>query len=201
MKIWITSDTHFQHQKMIEYCHRPQDFDQLIWNGLKIIQENDVLIHLGDICFGKSDIETHFHLQGGVKGTKILVRGNHDRKTALWYMDHGWDFVCDKLSGVWFGKRILFTHEPQPKEKNIDMNIHGHFHNAAINYAMNEFRNFEYDPKWHRLLALEYTNYKPVDLEKIINEPRTTIIGTKATVPREKLSGTQEEIPPRSVAS
>ena len=28
-------------------------------------------------------------------GRKVLVMGNHDKKSARWYSEHGFDFVCN----------------------------------------------------------------------------------------------------------
>ncbi len=63
MKIYITTDTHFDHANMIKYCGRPENFNEIIWKGLEQIKNNDILIHLGDLCIG-NDVENHFHLRG-----------------------------------------------------------------------------------------------------------------------------------------
>lgn len=50
--IYIITDTHFNHSAMIPYCGRPENFDELIWKGLDQLKDDDILIHLGDICIG-----------------------------------------------------------------------------------------------------------------------------------------------------
>lgn len=164
MNIYISSDTHFGHDKMIELCGRPIGFENLIVKGFKVLQPDDLLIHLGDICIGK-DAERHEQYIQPIKCKKILCKGNHDQKSNSWYLSHGWDFVCDSFADVYFGKRIVFSHIPQRYMGQFDINIHGHFHNS-------DFREQELAhlvSRYHKLLAIENTNYKLVNLKDFIN--------------------------------
>ena len=132
MKIFLCSDTHFGHTKLIEYCHRPIDFGTKILKALEVIGKNDMLIHLGDFCIG-NDKDWHKDFFKVLKTQRvILVRGNHDNKSDSWYYDNGWDFVCKTFTAKHFGKKILFSHIPQRRitHGNYDINIHGHYHNA-----------------------------------------------------------------------
>lgn len=164
MNIFLTTDTHFSHDKMIEYCGRPEGFENLIVKGFQVLRPDDLLIHLGDICIGK-DSEQHARYIQPIVCKKILVKGNHDKKSNSWYLSHGWDFVCDSFSDNLFGKRILFSHRPHEDIGEFDINIHGHFHNAEFRKAEVEFE-FPLTEK-HRLIALEYTSYKLVNLKDI----------------------------------
>ena len=165
MNIYIISDTHFNHtDQMIAYCGRPEDYNERLWNSLKIINDDDILIHLGDICIGK-DSYVHNKLQE-FKFGKILVRGNHDRKTNTWYLNNGWDFVCEEFKDTLFGKNILFSHKPKPWDGEYNINIHGHFHNS--DYRRNEPELFKIVNGYHKLFALEYNDYKPIKLDKFI---------------------------------
>jgi len=80
MSIYIISDTHFNHKNMIEYCGRPENFEDLIWENLKKIPSDAQLFHLGDICLGK-DIEVHQRLST-YPFNKTLISGNHDKKSC-----------------------------------------------------------------------------------------------------------------------
>src|SRR3990172_12754698 len=98
MRTFLLTDTHLGHEKVKEYCNRPDDFNERILRGLKQISPGDTLIHLGDFCMGK-DQYWHEMFMKELPGVKrILVRGNHDRKSNSWYMRNGWDFVCDDFS-------------------------------------------------------------------------------------------------------
>lgn len=153
MKYYIISDTHFNHKQMIEYCGRPENFNDIIWKNLEQLNDDIILIHLGDICIG-GDKEVHKRLSK-FKFKKILVKGNHDHKSNTWYLSHGWDFVCEEFRSNLYGHNILFSHKPV--ENECDINIHGHLHNSDT------------ENKYTGLYSPELQDYKPVELEKFIN--------------------------------
>lgn len=174
MKEYLITDTHFNHTKIIEYCDRPKNYEVLIWKGLENLPKDSTLIHLGDICIG-GDKEIHERIKS-LSYKKILIKGNHDRKSNNWYLQNGWDFVCESLSDHFFGKYITFSHIPIAGIQNL--NIHGHFHNTLHrllqgNWVVEGERERNEDilkilTKNHKLLAIEYTNYKPVLLERFL---------------------------------
>ena len=54
MKIWIIADTHFYHENIIKFENRPLDnVEQIIANWNKVVADEDLVIHLGDVIFGK----------------------------------------------------------------------------------------------------------------------------------------------------
>lgn len=183
MKTWIISDTHFGHQNMISYCGRPANFDEIIIKNLKEKipwQTDDVLIHLGDFCIGK-DEKWHKEFFDSIPKSvkKVLVLGNHDKKSKTWYLRNGWDFVCDSFSTHHEGKYITFSHIPIVGIQNI--NVHGHFHNNLPRLLQRKFiseieekRNEQgfglknYNPKLHKLFALEDRKYRPILLEDLL---------------------------------
>ena len=161
MNIYVISDTHFNHtQKMIEYCGRPENFEDLLWKNLEQIHDGDLLIHLGDVCIG-NDAAVHGMLMG-YKFKKFLVKGNHDRKSNTWYLQHGWDFVCEEFKDTLFGKNILFSHMPRVWDGVYDVNIHGHFHNS--DHRRQEPDLFKIHNGYQKLYAPEYLDYKPIKL-------------------------------------
>lgn len=164
-KIWFCTDSHFGHEKIKEYCGRPDNFEEIIFNGLNAIPEKDSLVHLGDICMGK-DREMHDKYIIPLKCFKILIRGNHDKKSASWYLNNGWDRVLDELVLVTpSGKQVLFTHQPRPDTSGYSFNVHGHFHNKQFRI---EQLPFPYTEKYI-LLALENHAYLPWTFEDIVS--------------------------------
>lgn len=161
-KYWIISDPHLGHNAMLEYCGRPEGFEDLILGNLvSLIKPEDILICLGDFCMYR---DGYWHDQLiNIPCKKWLIRGNHDRKSLGWYLSHGWDFVGDSVQLNIFGKNILLTHKPINWEViswlNLDMNIHGHLHNTG------HHPEYHQTPK-HRCIFMEH-HYKPIDLRKI----------------------------------
>lgn len=166
-KIWLITDTHFGHSKLTEYCNRPPNFSNNILKELQIVKQDDVLIHLGDFCFGEEE-NWHNTFHNYVQGKKILIKGNHDNKSNSWYFKHGWDFVCDSFTLTVFGKKILFSHVPLSRRKHgdYDLNIHGHFHNSK--HRRHELKYRIIKNKKHKLLAIENTNYQPILLKTFL---------------------------------
>ena len=163
MKYWIIADTHFGHYKMMDYCERPKNFEDIILKNLsKNINETDCLIHLGDVCIGEDSKWNSKLLVTAslLTGKTILVKGNHDSKSDSWYYQHGWDFVCETFTLNKYGYNILFSHIPQ--DGNFDINIHGHLHNVNRRKEV----NIKLDK--HILYAPEYENYRPITLKHII---------------------------------
>lgn len=162
MKIYIISDTHFNHTEIIKYCERPDDHENRMWKALEQIQTQDCLVHLGDVNMG-ADEEVHDTYIKPLKCRKVLIMGNHDSKSWSWYMEHGWDFVCDNFQLKYGGKIIHFSHKPAPWDGTWEVNVHGHLHN--LGHRKNEYHELK---QWHRLYAPELMGYRPIELAKFI---------------------------------
>lgn len=162
MKIWLITDTHLNHDAMVEYCGRPKNHTEIILrNWAMKVRPEDLTIHLGDVIFKRSS-----ELAGmlsGVPGRKVLVLGNHDGNKPIWYMERGFDFACTSL----VFENILFTHGPVKKlPDGCYLNIHGHWHN-------NEHRLYERPLKpFNKLLAIENTRLRPVLLNEFIRKEK-----------------------------
>lgn len=168
MKYMLTTDTHFNHRKIQDYCQRPDNFEELILDGWKnLVPNKHTLIHLGDVCIGK-ETETHEKYIIPLKVKKILIKGNHDMKSVSWYLEHGWDWVCESMTFIRGGKKILFSHKPKVWDGYWQINIHGHFHNANHRRYEAELKNDLLTGQ--KLLALEYNDYKLWDLDKILED-------------------------------
>ncbi len=168
MNYWLISDTHFNHLKLEEWGGRSGDWQQRLRDGMRAIPANDVLVHLGDICIG-NDAEIHDWLKSCVISTKILIRGNHDKKSAAWYIEHGWDFVCDQIGIVHHGVDILLSHRPMPPDTwrwryNIHGHTHGNLHRAEEYSAWYDAKNFHID------ISPELIGYAPLRLDTLMKK-------------------------------
>lgn len=159
MKYWLITDIHQNHNNVIKYNDRPIDYvDQVQKNWQTIVKEEDTVVNLGDVIFHKA-----YELGDFMKtlpGTKILVRGNHDKgHTDSWFLKRGYSCVCDNITI----KGVLLSHRPIPIG-NSHMNVHGHFHNAGGERWESKLASTITDK--HFLLSLEFIKYKPVLLEE-----------------------------------
>jgi calcineurin-like phosphoesterase family protein len=172
MKVYITTDTHLGHAMLVGNYHRPHDFETEILSNLSRV-EGDLLIHLGDICFG-NDTYWHCKLMEAARhfDKKMLIRGNHDNKSYNWYIKHGFDSVMEFAQMQLFGHELLFSHKPiladeikTTRYDKIEMNIHGHLHGKG----KFSHRTVEgYTPGFHYDCAPDIHEYKPVDLAKLL---------------------------------
>ena len=86
---WFTSDLHFWHKNVIEFCRRPfatvEEMNQgLIDNWNAMVKPEDEVYVLGDFGFcGSTELKK---ITPALQGKKILVMGNHDwkYKTNRW---------------------------------------------------------------------------------------------------------------------
>lgn len=101
MTDFFTSDHHFYHRNIIDYCVRPfkvvKDMNEFMierWNSR--VTARDTVYHLGD--FGLSGISNLHLILERLNGNKVLIRGNHDSCTRTAYRDRiGFLEVYDQL--------------------------------------------------------------------------------------------------------
>lgn len=184
-RTWIITDTHFFHKKMEDIviwatnhdakCFRPKNFSYKIkteWN--RLVKENDLVYHLGDVVWSSGKLKDWMFQ---LAGTKILVKGNHDRKPFQWYLERGFAAVCDSIVvdyrvmikskyRIMEYTKALLSHKPMDIPEGVDINIHGHFHNIPRERWEPELVAKLTDN--HYLLALEETKYRPVLLNRAI---------------------------------
>lgn len=170
LNYWLITDTHFGHRNLEQHCNRPLLFEKLIIKNLyKQLNKGDVLIHLGDVCFS-NDIMWHdilIELKQKLNLRLWLCKGNHDHKSNKWYLEHGWNFVCEDFTMKIENKIILFSHKPVV-DCGYDLNIHGHFHNSKTDHHEPELVEIKNSRQY--LVAVEHTNYCPILVKNIIKE-------------------------------
>lgn len=135
--IYVVSDLHFGHGKIIVHANRPfsnqDEMDtKLIANWNRTVRPQDMVIVVGDFIWtGGSSIKIKDYLKQ-LNGRIILVLGNHDKKSYNFYMNAGIQFVCDRFVWEFNGKRILFIHDTGHVSDEERMKypyvIHGHNH-------------------------------------------------------------------------
>ena len=162
-KIYVISDTHFNHNNIIKYCNRPfkdvQEMNEtLISNWNNTVDNTDIVYMLGDFCLGPADCIAP--LVQRLNGHKILITGNHDRQNKKIYLDAGFEKVIKETAGIIYldGNRevyINFSHHPHPEMLH---NIYEHVHDLTDN---NDAEHF--------CACVEQISYTPIELQEIIN--------------------------------
>ena len=175
MKIFLIGDTHFLHKNIIKYCNRPENHEQLMidnWN--KVVSDEDIVFHLGDIAAGIRGREQELiDIFSKLNGKKTLIRGNHDHKSSKWYKEKlGFHEVLRYLI---MGDVLLF-HYPlrtnsysKPKEiviineikalvkkENVKHIIHGHVHQRTTS-----------EPN-HFNVSVEAIRYTPIEINDLL---------------------------------
>lgn len=177
--VWLITDTHFFHNNLMRILKWPTDYhDQIIKNCRHLIAKQDLLFHLGDVILYR--YPKLKEIMDKIPGKKILLKGNHDRKSDFWYMRNGFDFATEQI--VWKSTKgkVLLSHRPkQIDSSDIVYNIHGHFHvlnqksgnleeDKPSEDKLNNTYNF-YNPSTHFLLSCEQYGWGPVKLEDFLN--------------------------------
>lgn len=162
MKIYLISDTHFNHRNIITYCGRPfRDVEHMnsviIKNWNAIVTPEDKVYHLGDVALGKPGLKLASYLNG----RKILIKGNHDNQELKDYLEIFADVrAAHELNGV------LMTHYPvHAREKErYKANIHGHLHEKQVTLP-----NGHLD-LWYIPVSVELIGYAPILLDKVLQK-------------------------------
>lgn len=146
--VWFTSDHHFSHRNIIEYCKRPfssvEEMDELMvyrWN--EYVKPNDTVYYLGDFCMGRTmeDAEKHFKR---LNGKVYLVEGNHDAwTTAKAFFPNTKESYVQKLEQQHLlkvdGEKIILSHYPMRSWYNShygSWHLYGHVHGALPDYGL-----------------------------------------------------------------
>lgn len=126
--IFFTSDLHFGHKNIIEYCKRPfvdvDDMNEQLcqkWNAR--VKPEDTTYILGDFAMGP---KANIYLRKRLNGRVILVKGNHDRSSAA-MLEAGFDEVHKNLLIDLDGYKLYLNHIPvhlpDPTERTYEKGL------------------------------------------------------------------------------
>lgn len=114
--VYFSADWHFGHYNIIKYCKRPfkdiEEMDEyIIEQHNKIVKKNDTFYCLGDAGDCK-------HVKR-LNGFKILIKGNHDKKSNGYYLKSGFSLVLESAM-IKSGKKFLtLEHIPRRNFKEF----------------------------------------------------------------------------------
>ncbi len=167
MSIFFTSDIHFGHNNIIEYCSRPwkdvEDMDEgLIKNFNSVVGPEDTTYIIGDISFHKT--ATTKYLLSRLNGRLVGVKGNHDPEGGYEGCFKEWnrDFIgkIDKqMFHMYHFPLSSWYHMNSPYDKTI--HLHGHIHSAP---GLDDPTQCKFD------VGVDANNWTPVSMDHIMAE-------------------------------
>lgn len=157
-KIYVIADTHFNHPKIIRYCHRPftsvEQMNHVMeerWN--ETVRPDDTVYFLGDLCMGDPKIWLN-KLNGEIR----FIRGNHDRELCQLRSTRENIVLQVGLEHIMLVHAIEYLRGPWH-----GWVIHGHHHNNNLK----EFPHINRAKKTINV-SVELVDYRPVELAQIL---------------------------------
>lgn len=137
---WFTSDTHFFHKNILNFCSATRPFESveemnegLIQKWNENIKPHDEVYHLGDFSFGKKELTAS--VLERLNGQIHLVRGNHDSQFDSNLKDYltsmNWYKAIPRKR---FGHKMFLMHFPIECWDSMEYGsimLHGHLHGDA----------------------------------------------------------------------
>ena len=184
--IFFTSDTHFGHSKIIDYCKRPfssiEEHDKaLIQNWNNVVGQDDTVFHLGDFAYGNSQFIANIIKQ--LNGNIILIKGNHDLRNMN-------PTLYNMFSDVVYQARILIdkqtvylNHFPflcfdhgdiNLYKDNYSIQLFGHVHSGPLTSSKDVSRlNILFPTQYD--VGVDNNNYTPISWADIKNKIKQQI--------------------------
>lgn len=184
--IFFTSDTHFGHSKIIDYCKRPfssiEEHDKaLIQNWNNTVGQDDTVFHLGDFAYGNSQFIANIIKQ--LNGNIILIKGNHDLKNIN-------PTLYNMFSDVVYQARILIdkqtvylNHFPflcfdhgdiNLYKNNYNIQLFGHVHSGPLTSSKDVSRlNILFPTQYD--VGVDNNNYTPISWADVKNKIKQQI--------------------------
>ena len=184
--IFFTSDTHFGHSKIIDYCKRPfssiEEHDRtLIQNWNNVVGQDDTVFHLGDFAYGNSQFIANTIKQ--LNGNIILVKGNHDLRNINPTLYNIFSDVVYQARILIDNQTVYLNHFPFLCFEHGDINLYknnysiqlfGHVHSGPLTSSedvnrLNILLPTQYD------VGVDNNNYTPISWSDVKNKIKQQI--------------------------
>jgi len=137
-EVLFSSDSHFHHKKILEYCPNRkgstvEEMNELLvqaWNDK--VRPEDTVYHLGDVSFGKyiNTLEILKRLNGKIH----LILGNHDKGMKEGAIPQRFASIQEYKTIKLDEKHIVLFHFPiesWDRQSYGSIHLHGHTHNST----------------------------------------------------------------------
>lgn len=178
--IFFTSDLHFGHKNILQFCNRPfattEEMDEaLIQNWNSVIKPNDWVFNLGDFAFAPH--WRWYEILARLNGKHVLILGNHD--ITRWPGDKVMELfhrVEQQMILKIDGRFVYLNHYPflcyggtYRSPENAVWQLHGHVHSSPNDTERKGQDNerlairfpYQYD------VGVDNNNFTPVSWEQI----------------------------------
>lgn len=191
-KVFFTSDTHFFHKNIIDFCNRPftsveEMNETLINNWNNVVSPDDYIFHLGDFCFGGSSAWDY--CLNHLNGHKFLILGNHEMKNLKDGSMFKFDWVGFQAYIRIGNRSVYLNHFPflcyggsYRRGENAVIQLFGHVHSQPKHYDIEHITDSEVKEilgkdtsRLQYLLPTQYdvgvdnNNYTPISWKQILN--------------------------------
>ena len=171
-KVLFTSDTHFYHANIINFCTRPfanveTMNEALIENWNAVVGVDDIVFHLGDFCFGGSAEWTN--ILNRLNGKIYLIVGNHDLKNLRKGYYKRFEDVVMQMHIEVDKQRIYLNHYPflcYAGAYNGAWQLFGHVHTCENNIGKDAPRlNMIFPTQYD--VGVDNNNFMPVSFDQV----------------------------------
>lgn len=187
-KLFFTSDTHFFHKNIIEYCNRPfanthEMNETLIKNWNSVVPTDGVVFHLGDVSLTAIPKVLN-DLLYRLNGTIYLIVGNHE-KDALGkeYVKNHWAGVYDiaeifvEDEEITYGEQhIVMCHYPMQvwnASHRGSWQLFGHVHGGLSNKGEIKHSPMAMD------VGVDCNNYTPFSYQQVKEQITKQVLNKK----------------------
>lgn len=184
--IFFTSDTHFGHSKIIDYCKRPfssiEEHDKaLIQNWNNTVGQDDTVFHLGDFAYGNSQFIANIIKQ--LNGNIILIKGNHDLRNINPTLYNIFSDVVYQARILIDKQTVYLNHFPflcfdhgdiNLYKDNYSIQLFGHVHSGPLTSSKDVSRlNILFPTQYD--VGVDNNNYTPISWTDIKNKIKQQI--------------------------
>lgn len=183
-KIFFTSDLHFEHRNILNFCHRPYDNikqmnKELIKNWNNTVSDNDIVFILGDIYWFEGRHECKKLLEQLNGKTIYIVPGNHDKIKTFELLSERF-IILDSCVTLWVTinnkiKELFLCHFPLatwPHVENGAIHLFGHIHSGPLCENRIDIPGKDLILKTGKCydVGVDNNNFTPIEFQEIYNK-------------------------------
>lgn len=172
-KVFFTSDTHFSHTNIIQFCQRPfknadEKNEVIITNWNNVVRKDDIIFHLGDFCLGGS--AEWSKILDRLNGKIYLILSNHDLKNIRPRFIERFKHVALSMRIEIGKKKIYLSHYPylcfEGGYKDDVWQLFGHVHTRPSNTGIDAGR-FQYLYPTQLDVGVDNNGFTPLSFKQV----------------------------------